>query len=1164
MPSAVRYAELHCHTNYSFLDGASHPHELATRAAELGYEALAITDHDGFYGAARFRVAAAEVGLPTVFGLEVGMPRDGDPLPDDNDPIPEPVPGVGWSFEYEAEVGVPGSKGRVSAGEVGLPGSKGWDGRAERAGDVVAPKRRGRTHPLHGAKPMGEHPTDHLVLLAPDPAGYGALSRFVTRAQFRGVKDRPVYHPGDLVEASEAGRIVALTGCHQGKVPRAAVRGDLDDAMAAAAELRELFPDRLFVELWHHGMPEDDLRNDVLAEVAARLGLPTVATNNVHHHDRSGATTAEVLAGVAGRRSLDVAHGFWPATDERFLKTPEEMARRMARYPGAVERAVELATELAFDLTLVAPQLPDFPMPASFGSEMAYLRHLVYEGAHREYALDGVLDPQAVVRIEHELGVIEELGYPGYFLIAWDIVGFARSRDIICQIRGSGADSAVCRCLGLTRVDPIDLQLPFERFLSTERGRPPDIDIDFEAERREEVIQYCYRRYGRERAAMVANVITYRAASALQDVGKAFGLTQAQVNGLTRYLDTRRPADIGKHLDLPEGMTGDLILDTCIRLDGFPRHLGIHSGGIVIVDRPLWNTVPMEWGRMENRSVVQWDKDDCASMGLVKFDLLGLGMLNALHLTVDTIAEVHGPVVDLDHLPQEPAIYEMLAKADTVGVFQVESRAQMATLPRMRPRDFYDLAIEVALIRPGPIQGNSVHPYLRRRNGEEEITYPHPLAEPILKKTLGVPVFQEQLMELARVCAGYTAGQSDRLRNAMTHKRSDEEMAKLRDETYAGMAATGVTGAAADEIWEKLQGFAHFGFPESHSVSFAYFVYMSSWLKYHWPTEFLAGLLNAQPMGFYSPNSLVQDSIRHGVVVVGPDINLSDFDCTVIPWEADPDDLAEYYGMTWRRGRGPIEDPMRMATAVRMGLRYVRSLGEAEISRIEAARLVGGPFTDVVDLAQRTGLSEAAFEGLSAAGALESLGVERRAGVWAAGRLGVIGPGTLPLTEGAGAPRLPAMTEEEHAQADLWSTGTSVRHPTEFVRDRLTEYGCLTIAEILSIQRPKRVRVGGVVTHRQRPGTARGVIFLNLEDETGILNVVVMPEVWGAQQKIARTSVGLMIDGGLEYRDGVTNLIAHRFEPWPLEGVWKDPRNRDGVSHPDLVQGRNFQRWGRR
>jgi error-prone DNA polymerase len=1087
----TRYAELHCHTNYSFLDGASHPHQLVDRAAELGYRALAITDHNGFYGAARFRLAAETVGLPTVYGVEVGLPRGERPA-------------------------------RSKGGKrVVPPGS-----------------RRGRIRRMHGSKPVDLPPTDHLVLLAPDPSGYSVLSRLVTRAQLRGEKDRPVYDYADLAEASSLGGLIALTGCRQGAVARAALAADPDAAAGAASRLRDLFPGRLYVELWHHGMPEDDPRNDLLVETAARLRLPVVATNNTHYHDRSEADLAEVLAAVGGRRDLEAGYGFSPATDLRHLRSPGEMARRFVGYPGAVERSAELGSSLAFDLRLVAPRLPDFPMPGAFTTEMEYLRHLTFEGARLSYPGQGRggIDPAAIRRIEHELGVIEDLGFPGYFLVVWDIVQFARSRDIYCQIRGSGADSVVCRCLGLTQVDPLRLGLPFERFLSAERGRPPDIDVDFEAERREEVIQYCYQRYGRDRAAMVANVITYRARSVLQDVGKAFGLTQAQVNGLTRYLDTGT-AEIRDHLELPAGLTTDLIVDACSRLDGFPRHLGIHSGGMVIADRPLFETVPLEWGRMEDRSVLQWDKDDCASMGIVKFDLLGLGMLNALHLTVDTIEEVHGLTLDLAALPQEPVVYEMLTRADTVGVFQVESRAQMATLPRMKPRTFYDLAIEVALIRPGPIQGHSVHPFLRRRNGDERVTYPHPSAEPILRRTLGVPVFQEQLMELARVCAGYTPGQSDRLRQAMTHKRSDEEMAKLREETYAGMAERGVMGAAAAEIWEKLQGFASFGFPESHSVSFAYIVYMSSWLKLHWPTEFLAGLLNAQPMGFFSPNSLVQDARRHGVVVLPPDVNQSDYDCTVVPWDLDAGDTVEYLGQEWRRGRGTRDDPIRMATALRMGLRYVRNLGDVEIARIEAARL-SGPFGSVVDLAQRTGIAVKGLEGLAAAGALASLGVERREGLWAAGALAGMGPGLLPLVEGADPPGLPRMDRSEEAQADLWSTGVSVHHPVEFVRERLAADGCLTIAEALKSHRHgRRIRVGGIVTHRQRPMTARGVVFFNVEDETGMLNVVVLPDIWFGQKDVARRSVGIVVDGILEYRDGVTNLVARRFTGWPVSGV---------------------------
>lgn len=1082
------YAELHCHTNYSFLDGASHAEDLVAKAVELSYRALAVTDHSGFYGAVRFSTAAREAGLPAVYGTEIGISRSWSPPP--KRPSSAPI----------------------------QPGAR----------------RRGRNKRMHGQKPTQKEPTDHLLLLAGSPAGYRALSRFVTTGQFRGEKDRPVFLQSDLEALAKVSDLAVLSGCRQGAVGTAAGRGDLAGTMSAAIALREIFSDRFYLEMWHHGMPEDDLRNDLLWEVAGRLNLGVVATNNVHYHRREDADLSEVLAAIGGRRSLETADGFRPGTDERYLKSPSEMNRRFDRYPGAIRNALALAEDLAFDLRLVAPRLPDFPMPGHFRSEMDYLRFLTWEGAREVYPGngDGLVDPMARTRLQHELDIIERLGFAGYFLVVWDIVQFARSQDIYCQIRGSGADSAVCRCLGLTRVDPIRLGLPFERFLSEERGRPPDIDLDLEADRREEVIQYCYRRYGRERAAMVANVVTYRARSVLRDVGKALGFTQAQVDGLSRYVDSHDPAAIRLDAPLPPGLTAELLYDVCWRLDGFPRHLSIHSGGMVIADRPLAQVVPLEWGRMEDRSVLQWDKDDCAAIGIVKFDLLGLGMLNALHLTADLVKEAHGIELDLAVIPQEPSIYRMLTKADTVGMFQVESRAQMATLPRMKPVTFYDLAVEVALIRPGPIQGQSVHPYLRRRNGDEPIRFPHPLTVSILEKTMGVPIFQEQLMELARVCAGFDGGQSDRLRQAMTHKRSEEAMGRLRDEVFSGMAGKGVTGAAAEEIWEKLQGFAHFGFPESHSVSFAYIVYMSAWLKYHWPTETLAGLLNAQPMGFYSPNSLVQDARRHGVETLAPCVNRSFHDCTIEGWAADPDDTVTYYGAAWRRGRGPVEDPLRPSMAVRLGLRYVRNLGEKDIDRIEAARQIGGEFSRPEDLAFRTGLSVQALEGLAASGALESLGVERRAGIWAAGPLSEIDPERLPLSPGTEAPPLPGMTTEEEHRADLWSTGVSNTHPIQFIRSELSASGCLTVSDALNLRRNGvAAEVGGVVTHRQHPGTAAGVVFFNLEDETGMLNVVVLPPIWSATREVARKTAAMVIGGRLEYRDGVTNLVAHRFTP---------------------------------
>ena len=1100
------YAELHAHTNFSFLDGASHPRELVERAGELGYSALAVTDHHGFYGAAHVAEAAKFVGLPIVYGAEIGLPayvHDVDTETDAETPFQE---AEAWDVDREPDLL--------------------FDPNAS---------RRGRTKRMHGTKPTQPTVSDHLVLLATNPNGYGAISKLVSSAQFRGEKDRPVYAWADLAIAAQSGDIAALTGCWQGAVPRAALAGDLPSAMTEASRLREVFGERLFVELIDHRMPEDDLRNDVLAEVAARLGLATIATNNVHYDTRSKADLSEVLAAVGGRRTLGLQDGFRPATDERYLKRPEQMHERFARYRGAVERASELGQAAAFDLNLIAPALPDFPMPGHFRSEMDFLRHLTLEGARQVYSDgSGGIEPQALARLEHELGVIARLGFPGYFLIVWDIVQFARSQDILCQIRGSGGDSAVCRCIGLTQVDPIRLHLPFERFLSEDRGRAPDIDLDLEADRREEVIQYCYRRYGRERAAMVANVVTYRARSVLRDVAKTFGFTQSQVDGLAKYVDSRDTSKLRLEAPLPEGLTADQIYDVCWRLDGFPRHMGIHSGGMVIADRPLWQVVPLEWGRMEGRSILQWDKESCGLIGIVKFDLLGLGMLNALHLTVDTIRQTHGLSIDLATLEQEPAIYESLTAADTVGLFQIESRAQMATLPKMKPKTFYDLAVEVAIIRPGPIQGHSVHPYLRRRNGEEKVRYPHPLAEPILAKTLGVPIFQEQLMELARVCAGFDGGQSDRLRSAMTHKRSEEAMEKLRDEVFAGMTAKGVVGAAAEEIWEKLQGFGSFGFPESHSVSFAYIVYMSAWLRYHWPTEFLAGLLNAQPMGFYSPNSLVHDAQRHGVVTLQPDINLSWHDCTIEPYDADPQDVVHYLGKSWRRGRGPVDDPVRMAVAMRLGLRYVRNLGDAEVTRIEAARQIGGPFMGPEDLAHRTGLDVGALEALAVSGALETIGLGKRDGLWAAGALADIGPDRLALAPGVEAPTLPGMSPEEASAAERWATGISVRHPVEFIREWLTEQRCWTAAEALAKQKNGVLgRVGGLVTHRQRPSTAAGVIFFNLEDETGLLNVVVLPDIWTANREVARRNPGLMIDGVLEFRDGVTNFVARSFTPFP-------------------------------
>src|SRR5436309_444651 len=601
------------------------------------------------------------------------------------------------------------------------------------------------------------------------------------------------------------------------------------------------------------------------------------------------------MAAVRARRSLDDLDGWLPPAATAHLRSGGEQARKFARYPGAVERAADIGSQCAFDLRLVAPNLPDYPVPPGH-TEMTWLRHLAYEGAERRY---GPREAERVAgawdQIDHELALIEQLGFPGYFLIVWDIVEFCRKENIYCQGRGSAANSAVCYALGTTNADAVSLGLLFERFLSPERDGPPDIDLDIEHERREEAIQYVYNHYGRDNAAQVANVITYRPKSSIRDMGKAFGHPPGQLDAWSKHVEGWYTQQVPDDTGIPQN-----VLALAEQVQGFPRHLGIHSGGMVICDRPVVEGCPVEWARMEGRSVLQWDKDDCAAAGLVKIDLLGLGMLTMLHLAVDLVREHHGVEVDLATIPQEDEVYDLLCAADTVGVFQVESRAQMATLPRLKPRCFYDLVVEVALIRPGPIQGGSVHPYLRRRNGEEAVTYLHPLLEPSLEKTLGVPLFQEQLMQMAIDVAGFSAAESDTLRQAMGSKRSHQRMEALRARLYAGMAERGITGEVADVIYEKLAAFANFGFPESHSVSFAYLVYSSAWMKHHYPAAFTAALLNAQPMGFWSPRTLVADARRHGVEVRRADVNVS---------------LAQ---ATSEEGAVPGAAP-----AVRLGLEYV-------------------------------------------------------------------------------------------------------------------------------------------------------------------------------------------------------------------------------------------------
>jgi len=1063
-PTVTAYAELHCHSNFSFLDGASHPEELVEEAAHLGLSALALTDHDGLYGVVRFAEAASALGMPTIFGAELTL--DGC------------VP--------------------------------------ERSGGCV-PERSSRPSRSGLADPGGRH----LVVLARDPAGYARLSRAVSAAQMAsGKKGLPGATLAELAGAHD-GRWQVLTGCRKGAVATALVGEGPAAAARELARLVEAFGrDSVAVELWDHGDPLDSARNDALAGLALRAGVEVVATNNVHYATPARRPLATALAAVRARRSLDEIDGWLPGGATAHLRSGAEQARRFARYPGVVERAAEIGRACAFDLCLVAPNLPDYPVPPGH-TEMTWLRELTRLGAERRYGPPASC-ARAYVQISHELGVIEALGFPGYFLIVWDIVEFCRANDIYCQGRGSAANSAVCYALGITNADAVGLGLLFERFLSPERDGPPDIDVDIENGRREEAIQYVYERYGRDNAAQVANVITYRPKSSVRDMGKALGHPPGALDAWSKQVEGWTLAEaFPDDTDIPEP-----VMSLARQVEGFPRHLGIHSGGMVICDRPVVEVCPVEWGRMEGRSVLQWDKDDCAVVGLVKIDLLGLGMLTALHLGVDLIRRHHGTEVDLATIPQEPEVYDMLCQADSVGVFQVESRAQMATLPRLKPRTFYDLVVEVALIRPGPIQGGSVHPYIRRRNGQEPVTYLHPLLEPALKKTLGVPLFQEQLMQMAIDVADFTPGEADQLRQAMGSKRSHERMEALRGRLYEGMANKGITGGVADAIYEKLAAFADFGFPESHSVSFAYLVYASSWMKLHYPAAFCAALLNAQPMGFYSPNTLVADARRHGVVVLGPDVNHSEAKAVLEPRESS----AQLPPQNRTCASAGMESP-----AVRLGIEYVRNVGDDLAARIAERR----PYASMDDLVRRTGASLKAVEALATAGAfvsLEPAGPTRREALWGAGAVVQGGADRLPgIVCGGDAPPLRAMSEIEETAADLWATGISPgRHPAQFARPRLDAMGAVTVAGLDDVPHGRRVLVGGIVTHRQRPATAQGTIFVNLEDETGMLNVICSAGVWARYRRVARVAPALLVRGRLERAEGATNLVAEALEALSL------------------------------
>jgi len=1011
MASTTDYVELRCRSAFSFLAGASLPEDLIDQAAALGYDALALADRGGVYGAPRFFTAARRAGIRPLVGAEV------------------PVEGAGL-----------------------------------------------------------------LWLLVEDRDGYRNLCRLITA----GALGRPKGEARvgwEQVEAHARG-LHCLAGGSDGPLAGA-------DAAANLGRLRAIFGERLAVDVHRHHERAGERLARRLADLAGAHGVPVVATNDVRHARPAGRALLDVITCIRLGTTLDAAGRRLLQNAERHLKSPAEMAALFHDSPDAIRQSRRIAERCAFTLADLGYRFPEFPLPPG-ETPMGHLRGLTCTGARERYR---AITPRIRRQLEHELGMIERLDLAGYFLIVWDIVRFARERGILCQGRGSAANSAVCYALGITAVDPIGMDLLFERFLSEERGEWPDIDLDLPSgDRREEVIQYVYRRYGERGAAMTATVITYRTRSAVREAGKALGLSLEQVDRLAKLLRAHGWSD--EHDELaaqlrnggvdPESPRIPLLVSLVRQMQGLPRHLGQHTGGMVIAAGRLDEVVPLEPAAMPGRNVVQWDKDDCADLGLIKVDLLGLGMLAALEEAIPLVRAHEGVEVDLAHLPpDDPQVYAMLRKADTIGVFQVESRAQMATLPRMKPERFYDLVVEVAIIRPGPIVGQMVHPYLARRAGREPVHYAHPALEPILRRTLGVPLFQEQLLRMAMAVAGFTAGEAEELRRAMGFKRSEARMQAIEAKLRAGMDAQGISGRVQDEIVQQITSFALYGFPESHSASFALIAYASAYLKAHHPAAFFCALLDAWPMGFYHPATLVKDGQRHGVEFRPIDVTRSDWRCT-------------------------IEDG-----AVRLGMRYVLGLGEEAARRLVAGR----PLASVAEAAQRGLLRKDEVEALAHAGAFAAFGLTRREALWQAAAA-ERDPASLlaRVRPPAAAAPLPPMTPFEETAADYAATHlTPGPHVMAYLRDGLRAAGVRAARELDAVPHGAPVRVAGHVIVRQRPGTAKGFCFLTLEDETGTANAVVTPPRYERWRVVLNTSPLLEVEGRLERVDGVTHVRAASF-----------------------------------
>jgi error-prone DNA polymerase len=949
-----------------------------------------------------------------------------------------------------------------------------------------------------------------LPLLVETREGYRNLCRLLTRVKFRAAKGKARARLADL--EGETRGLLCLTGGDDGPLATDVVAGRGEAARATLDRLVGLFGrDRVYVELQRHCTRESERRTRRLAELADDLRLPVVATNGVRYATPAERLVLDVFTAVRHKTTLDAAGRRLEPNLERWLKPPAEMAGLFADRPAAVEATAEVAARCGFTLQDLGYRFPDYPVPDG-RPPGAYLRELTEAGARDRYR---TMTGRVRRQLARELDLIEKLDLAGYFLIVWDIVRECRARGILVQGRGSAANSAVCYSLGITAVDPVGMDLLFERFLSEERHEWPDIDLDLPSgDRREAIVQYVYERYGRTSAAMTANVIPYQARRAAREVGKVLGFPPDLLDRLSKFLpnfEYRDPSDRdpARHLARvgldPTHPRVRRFAELWARVQGLPRHLGQHSGGFVLCAGRLDEVVPLEPATMPGRTVVQWDKDDCADLGLVKVDLLGLGMMAVLEDALVLCREA-GSEVDLAHLPpDDPDVYAALQKADTIGVFQVESRAQMATLPRLKPERFYDLVVEVAIIRPGPIVGEMVHPYLNRRAGRAPVTYPHPSLAPILERTLGVPLFQEQLLRMAMVTAGFTGGEAEELRRALGFRRSEARMRAVEAKLRAGIARNGIDGAAAEEIVRSITSFAEYGFPESHAASFALLAYASAYLKVHRPAQFYAALLNNQPMGFYHPATLVKDAQRHGLEVRPVDVTRSDWPATV------------------------------EGTAMRLGFLSVKGFREAVARRLVDARRAR-PFESADDLVARAQLSREELATLADIGALAPLGYTRRGALWEAERA-VRPPG--PLWSGQrGAPEpspLREMTTEEELVADYRGMALTVGpHPLAFRRAALARQGVTPAAGLAALADGQRVRVAGQVIVRQRPGTAKGFVFLSLEDETGVANAIVRPPLFERQRAVIVHEPFLLVEGLLQHQDGVMSIRAQRVQPLVL------------------------------